>query len=1042
MDFSETVEAFVCSTLEKDSPSIPFEVVSNTLVQSSSSDGHEPDVDFFCYVNGIEGMFPQYTGQTNDPMNAMMDRRTTIDKIIGNNLAKFVRSSYIENIYSSHIKGVYVIAEIGSFRLGRPFLRFVQNDDDDDKDELDNEADDKVSFKISNEKILRDMNYILEILPSSYIPYEEFKSLLRLHFEGTNLALFTFGQKQRVSSLAMHLTDLASSDGKLEIALGYEWDNLEDFISTGYSPALAKYQYSNWFSNESTNTLIKDPSECFAKISNSYRICAYNTMQHFKKHMNPELKKNSTFEFDDSAKLRPYYESGMNNLRKLSDLVEYIEDSNFRFEVYFNIDCPDTFEAALNVVKQIPPWLKLVRVPKRRLQTYVGGVVQNLFEVFDIARQRQDFKWEYLFIYLYGQFLQLLMSVQKMTRPFLETNIGYGIPAECFDSDAGTPSHKLFEETCGPKLWTYLTNVFGQHNSSFEERLFFALHAFWQAPFAITPEQSKHFAVKVKRLFLIHADKCRAQADHPKSFIPPSDFMKYFQDKHAKNFIISNIISMILQFSARSDNCYLNICSLITDYRIFYYHNSCLYFVTSNSMHRAAFTLTIETIRTVLSLYEYIEIRKNLEPGCRTDNPFIEMQSLFETLTIEFGKYFNDFVVKQNLIVKNINGDPDFFLRLVFAKIPVDEFGTHDSELVNIVELFRNINDFFFFISCGVIMAYSPDCMTFALRHKRDGFYGSLLKTKTGHTWTLNKFFYVSGLFEASRSYSSDGVEIVLPVPKKVKCGAFLRKEDRKNLLRYVVTGIRRTTNDSNKKFEKFEKSAKRFAQNNVVFAEKMEHIVLKDNVPEVENNRSDENDISSIRKYYEFYLRRSGNMPATEIHSQNDFIENSGSSPEYPAPFETQPPNMQSPSTLPPNRAYLAQCETAATALETATAHQMPLHDGVSEQSEITNFDDSIPPPPANNETTSNINIFNNNINIDNNDEDEFIENIINSNQILLKHKSILLDGALSLKDFLPENENSTMKFLTGLMEIDETDASRIILIFKKQIKKQTKNI
>lgn len=403
-------------------------------------------------------------------------------------------------------------------------------------------------------------------------------------------------------------------------------------------------------------------------------------------------------------------------MKTLTTVNKFIDNCDFRYEVYFNLQGGRAFGIAKTAIKKLPTDFKLVFVSKDILKTYVSGVNQNLNDVFEQAKCTKQFEWVFLFLYLYGLFLTSVKSSSKITKPFIEKNVGYGIPQNCINLEDVSITLEFFRHISGPQFWALLLNVFGKTNSSYDERLFFSLRAFWNAPISLTPEFTQHFVTKIRRFFMIKAEKCRANSEHPKEFVVPGKFFDCFANKYSKNLYIVKIVHMIKNFSGRSDECYFKICSSLIDYRIYFYFNSAVYYVKSFNEGFKVPVLSIESIQNIVRDNEFIVILRLFSNDYKFKDDDLVVKNIIEEISREFSTHFNIFKRKHSLELPQIQADQDFFLRLLFAKVPSEPDGTEYCDLESIVNLFKNINDYFFYISCGVLMGFCPNNMPLSLR--------------------------------------------------------------------------------------------------------------------------------------------------------------------------------------------------------------------------------------------------------------------------------------------------------------------------------------
>lgn len=1008
----ETIEALISSTTEKVNPSIPFVEISCMEIQKIASFQNEEDVDFFCFTDEVKDLFP-LVPVSNKIQKTDTDHRSALDKVIGNNHAKFLGKSYSEKIYSSHVSSVFVLAEIGMYKIGRPIFKQISKQKNDDFEE---ENDEAILFNISTDKIFKSINDILDLCPSTAIPYEDFKNHMRVKFGGDKLCIFCFGQKQPISSIAESLIELSSSNGVLEIALGYEFNIPGYYLSSAYMQSYSRFQYSNWLSNVCTNTLITDQEICSVQIRNSFRICAYNTLQHEKKHLNFQIKRTAGTEHMESS-LQYYYQSIVSNLKSFSNITELINNCGLRFEVYFKINSCDSFLNAKSVIKKIPIWLKLVYISNSILATYIRGVTQNLNDVFQIAIRTSSSSWEFLFFYLYGLFVSSIQSTQKMTKAFLENNVGYGIPGSSINHNDGSLTVDFFKFVSGPRLWEILVNVFGTANNTFDIRLMYSLKIYWASPLLLGEEYSQHFVTKIKRFFLIHAAKCRANQERPKKMVPPTVFMETFKSKYSRSKTIQNIINDVLRFSTRFYNVFLKICSSLVDYRVYFFHDTCFFFVKSSTENECFPFFSIETIQDYVQKNSYFELSKIFDQNVTNDCQFIDNLMTLDTITKEFGKYFKSFLEKNEISIPQISADADFFLRLLFTKIPSEAHGTYYSEFENIVDLFKTIEDFFYFVSFGAIMAYYPNCMTYKLRHRRDGFYSNLLPTSCGVVWTFNKLFHASGLFSAMRTHPNE-TEILLPIPKKVKLGKILPFEKRKHLLGQCRKVYSLLSDKMEDKFERFRRSAKRYVEYQSIPNENM---LGKRAVKELNSNDSDD----LLNEHHSFDNILKNTIPEL-VSYQTEVALNIGKNQSQNTFGLNKSKQDDEVSHIPKEGSETVMHVKLVNEIQQNNSQQDTYDDDYTDES--SSFIEET--QSTDNSRSNGQSVFDEYEN-----QEDLIKDAINSNLVLSNHKEILLDSFLTLDDFHDSNQKNMVEFFTKSCKLSDKNALKIFQIFKLQL-------
>lgn len=1034
-------ECFLSTTSEHSNPSLPFEFVNGEDILKANLDASEVDLDFICFADKTHILFPLHTtlqtpSYTVDEQN---DERSAIDKMIGNNNVRFLRSCYYEKIYSSFLDGVFVFAELGMYKIGRPLFKAFRRPRMEDSDA---EEESCFLFQMDKDQIFSDLNRMIANLPNANIPFEDFKMHVRTLFKNQDVAIFCFGQKQPLNTQAKNIVDIAMAGIQIDIALGREFDIENQFVTSSFSKSLKLFQFSNFLSNISSNTEIANSSKCQEMYPNAYRICGYNTLQHDKKHFNLFLKRAANVSINNSEFFQQYFESAVNNLHQMRRLPEYIERSKFRFEIYFHIEAATQFGMAKGFVKEIPIWMKIVSIPKDTLISYFMGYIQGLKDLAEISRLRDDFGIYFLFIYLYGLFLSGLQSTERMTDSFMEKNFGLSIPSICYDLQLFKFTNEFYRYVSGTKMWNLLLNVFGKNNSNFDERLYFSLRFYWNSPVDLSPEYTKHFEIKIKRFFIVFSERCRANRNRPSEIVTPSKFFTLFKKKYQNNFYASNIITMILKFAERHTEIYSKICEALKDQRIYFYYDSSIYMVRALNDAQVCHELTIESLYKFVQKYKFNEIKAIMDENYIGLQDNLDIRVFLDGMNIFFAAYFKSFITNHNILMTSSGADSDFFLRFIFAKIPVDEHGKDGDELINIVQLFNNIDHFFYVVSHAVIMGFAPSLYNKSMRHRRDNFSVHILPTESGIKWSPAKLIYSTGLFYTI-VFGLGSSRICLPIPKKVKLGNLLEIEKRCILLgEYDTTFIQQEVLRENKLAKFTNRAPINISFNTASYS-------VSNRVPENFQNEDtedtdelqDENSIAQIRATY--MTRRNqaftheenetnqseSNENIREMHSQNPSDDN----------INDETLNVQEQFNQAENDSF-----DVTDFLENDMHAEEPCEENENEIIFSNTNDESVARP--NNEERDDTQIQNSEIQGTSSAPQttqqpsviEFYQKLIyvlERNSALRPYKQQILDSLFNPEDFEDKNENSTICQLVDLAGIREESAQKIFKLIQKAV-------
>lgn len=322
------------------------------------------------------------------------------------------------------------------------------------------------------------------------------------------------------------------------------------------------------------------------------------------------------------------------------------------------------------------------------------------------------------------------------------------------------------------------------------------------------------------------------------------------------------------------------ICESLKDQRIFFFYEGSIYIVRSLNESEFSRELTIESISNFAEKHNFNDVKRIFERDYEglTDN--LDIRVFLDGLCMAFCAYFKLFLNSNNLILDGTNADPEFFLRFVFAKIPVDECGVESDPLVSIVDLFNNIDQFFYLISHAIIMAFSPANYSQNMRHRKDNFSNHVLQTASGAKWTTTKMIYCTGLFY-STILGSKGGEIFLPIPKKVRLGIFLDPPNRLRLFGQANFTTMQLQRPRENKLSKFSIRAQQFELSTSITLDASQAVQDDSGFEEYElQSNGYENLISSIREQY--HSRNTEITPASEPNDANfgrteSFLEDDG---------------------------------------------------------------------------------------------------------------------------------------------------------------------
>ena len=171
-----------------------------------------------------------------------------------------------------------------------------------------------------------------------------------------------------------------------------------------------------------------DPKDAGDFVRNAYRVCIYNTFQHFKKHIRYQIIKT-----DPKGKnIGQFSEEILGILGKLFKMMDRIDETKLRFEGYFMVNsetelldsCADLTNLFRNYEYVCCDFLTIKNTYKRLIKD-LSSVIKSFCnqEVETCPRQ------EMFVLVSYWHLVTGLFSLSEIKNSFLEKNWGYYLPS-------------------------------------------------------------------------------------------------------------------------------------------------------------------------------------------------------------------------------------------------------------------------------------------------------------------------------------------------------------------------------------------------------------------------------------------------------------------------------------------------------------------------------------------------------------------------------------------------------------------------------------
>lgn len=238
---SESASKFFCiEHSEEAQRSLPFEKLNPQQKNELEQNFVGLDLDYLLLYEKTSILF------SISEVNNYLKRFTEI----------FRKVPHYEKLYSSLLKGAWIIGELAHLRVSIATEEVLL---DDEKDKID-----------ENSSMFRSVSSRLDGLHYEHMPYTDFVEELKARFGDFSIAIFAYGQKEPIDDVRCCVESMVGKV-KVEVAIAAEYNLPDYFISSFFTEKIREFSFSNFLSNKAVNVRIHDPVMAGSFARGAYR---------------------------------------------------------------------------------------------------------------------------------------------------------------------------------------------------------------------------------------------------------------------------------------------------------------------------------------------------------------------------------------------------------------------------------------------------------------------------------------------------------------------------------------------------------------------------------------------------------------------------------------------------------------------------------------------------------------------------------------------------------------------------------------------------
>lgn len=380
--------------------------------------------------------------------------------------------------------------------------------------------------------------------PSSFSHIKE--HLLQL-FGNLRVVIFCFGVKIDIDSAKAKLGNIPGVPGvEFEYAVASEFSLPGMFVSCRVpNQNGSENHYSNFCSSISSNLMLTSPLLAAQFGENAFRVCVYNTLQHFKDKEHGILSPSAS---NDKTIIGSYEHVFEKLMIHMNSRIPLIPDSKLRVEVYCSAFSRQQFENSLYTSGSgVPDWLRLCQCPFDSVAGWIELHSRRITKFFTFAaHQTASLDIQLLFIYLFDRFRCGYFSLEKMNKSYLNGNYGVKIRCDAINLDELKLTSVFFNEHAKHQAFDKLIfKVFKENVNGLYFRTYFSILHYILASRERSLQNldlAKNYLFQFLESKLIRDEK---DLDLPISSMSPLELIEAFSLKRTRSIVLQDLLKML-----------------------------------------------------------------------------------------------------------------------------------------------------------------------------------------------------------------------------------------------------------------------------------------------------------------------------------------------------------------------------------------------------------------------------------------------------------------------------------------------------------------
>ena len=312
-------EIFQRLTCQRDeyAEQLEFERLTRVEVAECLKNAHS-DIDFLCVTGDLEKIL----------------QNKELRRMIGACNGSFYQKSKVEQLRLDKKTTAFNIVDLRPYTISIIGENEREHSNEDESFDCSTEIEENgISEKILYQKI----NGILENISSKNDPFRDIEEILKEVFVEYRIAVFIYGQKQSLTDYQALLNQM-TNDVEVFIAVGIELElQNATILCSNEGQSIGESFYSMFLSKEYGSILIKNHAFASKMVTNSYRVCIYNTSHHKRKTLDPRLDIEQLA--DNSSLLTKILHLIYDKTIALEgNVLPLIRSSKLRCEAYFKLN--------------------------------------------------------------------------------------------------------------------------------------------------------------------------------------------------------------------------------------------------------------------------------------------------------------------------------------------------------------------------------------------------------------------------------------------------------------------------------------------------------------------------------------------------------------------------------------------------------------------------------------------------------------------------------------------------------------------------------